>query len=160
MKNLTFPMLLCVSCVFSISAQDRASMSPPVIKNTMEEMVLAARFEDLAPGAQYRLGVGTDSGKINAKIELLKGNTLLQKNVVNFEQGYTSSWWNVERVFTQGFVLSQEDLPRENEQLTLRISIPRQELNKLKKLYILVARNYGETRWYVEDGIELDDTYW
>lgn len=158
MKHFTTIVLLFLAFSFLVYAQDRASMAAPTIKPSGVQVVFTTEFADFVPGADYRLGVGTAGSKIaGAKLELLKNKVVLKKNPTSFEQGYTSSWWDVDSVSVRGFLLlSKERLGK----VRLRVTLPRPEIDKLKKLYILVARKYGENRWYVEDGIELSDSHW
>lgn len=137
-------------------AQYRATMTAPVIRPSTDEVVFNSEFSDFVPGADYRLGVGTAGGKVTSlKIELLKNDAVVKKNPVSFVQGYTSSWWDVDKVSIRGFVLARDELPEKGKKVRLKITLPRAEADKLKKIYILVARKYGTDRWYVEDGVEL-----
>lgn len=162
MKN--FAVLVLLSLTFSLpaGAQDRASMTAPVIKTTAEEVTFTVRFEDFVSGSEYRLGVGTAAGNklTNVKMELSRNDQALKKNLVNFDQGYTASWWNVDKVSVQGFVMTPAELPGKDQKLVLKVTVLRAEADKVKKIFVLVARKYGEDRWYVEDGVELNDSHW
>ncbi len=135
-------------------------MTAPVIKTSTEEVTFSTEFSDFVPGADYRLGVGTAGPKLTVKLELLKNEVAVEKATFTFVQGFTSSWWDVERVSVQGFALSRAELPRKGEKLRLKVSLSREHANQHKKIYVLVARKYGASRWYIEDGVEMDDSLW
>lgn len=135
-------------------------MTSPVIRTSTEEVTFSTEFSDFVPGADYRLGVGTAGSKLTAKLELLKNEVAVEKAPASFVQGFASSWWDVDRVSVQGFVLSRAELPGKGEKLRLRVSLSRAHANTLKKIYVLVARKYGASRWYIEDGVEMDDSLW
>lgn len=146
---------------FDLLAQDRASMTAPIIKPSVETIAFTARFSDFVAGDEHRLGVGTAKGKINkCTIELFKNETPLQKREVSFKQGHASHWWDINLISMRGFVFKPVDLPKKGETLTMTVTVPRAELNQVKKLYILVARRYAENLWYIEDGAEVDDSNW
>ncbi|MBI4444841.1 MAG: hypothetical protein HY645_02930 [Acidobacteria bacterium] len=160
MKKIFVLTIPWVTTLFLL-AQERASMTAPVVKSTSEAVVLTTRFNDLSAGKDYRVGIGVAGTVLsNVKVELLKNDTTLDKAAVSFDQGYTSNWWNVDKVSVQGFVLSETDLPAKDEKLGMRVTVPRSEVSKFKKLFVLLARKYDSERWYLEDGVELDESYW
>jgi hypothetical protein len=139
----------------------QAVMSPPVLKSTPEEISFATRFSEFTAGENYRIGVGAAGEEIrDAKIELVKGDTVLSSETATFEQGYTRSWFEVDNISVQGFLLSDDQFPADGEQLILRVTVPRPEAERLKRLFVVLARQYGPTRWYIEDGSELNDSVW
>ena len=143
------------------AGQDRASMKAPLIRTTAEELQLKAIFSDLIPGKKYRLGVGVAEGELTSvKLALKKDDQVLEKESVAFVQKHTSSWWGVNSISTQGYVLADTDLPEAGGELTLEVHISKQEADQLKQLFLLVARLYGADRWYPEDGMELKESDW
>jgi hypothetical protein len=154
--------VICLSFAAPLLAQNRAAMSAPVIRPTPEGVTISAQFSNFVSEGEYRLGIATVEGKplTGAQVELIKGDQPLTRNPVDFDQGHTSGWWQVSKVSTRGFFLRGNDLPKEDERLTLRVTIPRDELRKHDKVFLLVARKYGETIWYLEDGQDVDKSYW
>lgn len=143
-----------------LTAQNRAVMESPIIKGGADTISFVARFSQLNPEKVYRIGVGTSSGPLRgATFELESDAGAVRGEVVDFVQGYTSSWWDVPEVNARGYVLEGAAVAS-SAGLMLRFSIPRTEADKLKKLYVFVAKKYGPDRWYVEDGSELSDEYW
>ncbi len=146
---------------FYLQAQDQASMTAPLVMKTLETVSVSARFSDFVSGNDYRLGVGTDQGQIsNATIELVKNDTVVQKKLLDFEQRYCSHWWDIDQISMQGFVFSSAETPEKDESLTMRVTIPKAAIGKINNLYILIAKKYGEDRWYIEDGGELSSSDW
>lgn len=142
-----------------LQGQNRAVMEPPIIKGSVDSISFTARFSELNPEKAYRIGVGVGKGALEgATIELESDDGALQAQVVDFTQGNTSSWWGVSEVTARGFLLEGESVPKGT--VTLRFSIPRAAADKAKKLYVFVAKKYGPTTWYLEDGSELSDQYW
>ncbi len=160
MKKLVVVILFLSIGVF-LSGQDRATMSAPVIRATPEGVTFSASFTDLSPGGEYRLGLATAGGKLTgSKVELLKNGTAIQLQPTDFDQNYTSNWWNVPKVTVHGFSLAGTNVPAKTDKLTLRVTVSKEELDKQKKVYMLVARKYGEGVWYLEDGVEMNETNW
>ena len=146
---------------FYVLAQDEASMTAPLVMKTLDTVSVSARFSNFASGYDYRLGVGTDQGQVSdATIELVKNDAPVQKKLLDFEQGYCSHWWDIDQISMQGFVFSSAEIPGKDESLTMKITVPKTAIDKINKLYILVAKKYGENRWYIEDGGELDSSNW
>lgn len=154
--------LICLSLALPLLAQNRAAMSAPVIRPTAEGVTISAQFSNFVSEGEYRLGIATADGTPlkAAQVELIKNDQPLSRNAVDFEQGHTSGWWQITKVSTRGFFLKGNDLPTNDEKLTLRVTIPKDELNKHEKVFLLVARKYGETVWYLEDGQDVDKSYW
>ncbi|MEE8160720.1 MAG: hypothetical protein V3T61_03695 [Acidobacteriota bacterium] len=150
-----------LSLAFSGFLTGQAVMSAPVLRTSPEEIRFTARFSDFKAGEDYRIGVGTVGEKIrDATIELVKDDTVLPNQVETFEQGFARSWFEVDKISVQGFVLPPSKLPAEGEALLLRVVVPRPEADRLKRMFVILARKYGPTRWYIEDGSELNDTLW
>jgi len=161
MKKLVLVALVLSSFLF-LAAQDRASMSPPVIRAMPEGNVsFSAQFSEFAANGEYRVGFGPATGKLaGLKLEILKDGEAINVPMASFDQGYASNWWNISKVAIQGFQISGNTIPAKSGKLTLRVTVPKAELDKVKKVYILVSRKYGEDVWYIEDGTELDESYW
>jgi len=161
MKKLLVVTVVLSSFLF-VAAQDRAVMSAPVIRAMPEGNVsFSAQFSDFASNGEYRVGFGPANGKLEGiKLELLKDGNPVSLQETSFEQGYASNWWNISKVSVQGFHLTGPNVPQQNQKLTFRVTVPKTELDKHKKVYMLIARKYGEDVWYIEDGAEMDETFW
>ncbi len=136
-------------------------MSAPLLQVTPQEISLTARFSHFVRGNYYRLGIGTTGEKINdLEMEILKGNTVLAKELISFEQGFAQSWFEVDQIFVQGFHFLRAEVPEAGEELTLKVSLPRAEGERHERLFVIIARRYSLDRWYLEDGVELDKAHW
>ena len=156
MKKLLVILLLFLTAGLPL-AQSRASMASPVVKGTPEEITIVARFSDFNADDEYRIGVGTiKSGLPSAQITLDKDDAAISASLSDFEQGYTGSWWGVDKVNLRGFQIPGPA----GSDLTLKLVVPRAEAESAEKIYLLVAKKYGENVWYVEDGIELTKENW
>lgn len=162
MKKLVLVTLVLCFGLFLFAQENRATMTAPVIRAMPEGNVsFSAQFTGLVGSGDYRLGFGAGSGKVpGAKIELLKNGNAVSLPLTGFEQGYCSNWWNINKVSIQGFLLSGNAVPSKDEKLTLKVTVPKAELDKVKKVYLLIARKYGTDVWYIEDGAEMDEAYW
>ena len=141
--------------------QETASMSAPLLRTTPQEISLTARFSNFVQGSYYRLGIGTTAEQINdLEMEILKGNTVLAKELISFEQGFTQSWFEVDQISIQGFHFLRAEVPEAGEELTLKVSFPRAEGESHERLFIIIARRYSLDRWYIEDGSELEKSSW
>ena len=150
-----------LSIAFSGFLTGQAVMSAPVLRTSPEEIRFTARFSDFNAGEDYRIGVGTAGETIQgATIELVKDTTVLPNKLVTFEQGFAKLWFKVDKISVQGFVLPPSKLPAEGEALLLRVVVPRAEADRLKRMFVILAKKYGPTRWYIEDGAEMTDTDW
>jgi len=160
MKKLVV-VILFLSIGAFLSGQDRATMSAPVIRAMPEGVTFSASFTDFSTGGDYRLGLAAAGGKLlGTKVELLKNGTALQLQPSDFDQNYTSNWWNVPKVLVHGYSLSGSNVPAKTDKVTLRVTVSKEELDKHKKVYMLIARKYGEGVWYLEDGVEMNETNW
>jgi hypothetical protein len=136
-------------------------MSAPILQVTPEEISFTTTFSNFVPGSSYRLGVGTTGDKTNSTtIELLKENIVLSKKVVGFEQGFARSWFEVDRIFVRGLLFRSAELPGSGEDLTLKVTLPRAEADRLKRLFVILAKQYGPDRWYIVEGAELNESHW
>lgn len=153
----TLALLVCgLFLTFPLLAQDRASMEAPVIKTSPESVVVMARISDFTGGENYRVGVGVASGSLSsAKISAIRDGNTVSLDLVDFKQGFTSSWWSVDELASKGFYLSGNSIPTGDSMISLRVEIPKADADKLDKLYVFVAKKYGGSVWYLEDGTEL-----
>ena len=137
-------------------------MSAPVIRAAPEgNVTITAQFSEMAQTGEYRLGFAVPTGKVESvKLELLKDGTAVNLPVMDFEQGYCANWWGLTKVSAQGFVVLGSAIPGKEEKLTLRVTVPKAELDKFKKVFMLVSRKYGTDVWYIEDGSEMDESFW
>lgn len=159
MRNWILIVFLSFTVTWPVLSQQEASMSAPILRSTAEEIGVTTRFTAFPSGNDYRLGVGSVGGVISdLKIELSKGDTQLSKNVETFSQGYTQSWFDVEKISVQGYHLAAGDLPASGEELILTISVPRSEAERLTKFFVILARKYNPDRWYVVEGAEIDES--
>lgn len=156
-----FP-VVAVAALFQtlLPAQDRVSMSSPVIRTTVEGVSISARFQGLSPERRYRIGVGVKGQFPQAEIELSREDSPLPTNPTDFVQQHTGNWWGVEQLSARGYLIEGSKIGGPSEELLLRVSIPRAEADKLDHIYIFISRDYGSDTWYLEDGIDLDKSYW
>lgn len=142
-------------------AQTSATMSAPVVRTAEGQVIFTTQLQNFVPGSKYRIGIGgVGNSAPDATIEVKLGETALSKATADFTQGYTSHWWGVDELKSRGIALSASDLPDSGQQLTFRVSIAREAADNFEKLYIFVSRDYGGDTWYLEDGVELDQSYW
>lgn len=142
------------------AAQERASMSAPVIRSTAEELVISARFENFVADRSYRIGFGAVDKVPEMTLELSHNDQPVSLEAQDFVQGNTSAWWRVEQVNARGYVLKGADLPEEAGALLFRVQLKRSEAEKYDRLFIFVARDYGNDRWYLEDGTVIEKSDW
>ena len=153
--------LVVLPVVTSVLAQDRASMSAPIIRSTPDGVVFTVRFQSFAEGRSYRVGFGSMGERApEVTVELLSEDVPVSLNPISFAQGNTSGWWGVEQVASRGYALGPEGLPDEEQALTFRVTVSRDVADRFEKVYVFVSRNYGADRWYMEDGSEIDKTDW
>lgn len=151
---------VAVLLLFALQAQNRAVMEPPIIKGTSEDVSFTARFSMLNPEKTYHLGVATGGGSLEgATIELSQDGNPIQLDLMDFTQKHTSSWWGVPEVKARGFLVEGSTITPGGD-LTLKFSISRAAADRLKMIYVFVAKKYGPDTWYLEDGTELSDEYW
>lgn len=153
-------LLILVLVVSSLFAFQRAAMEPPVVRGTEDQVAMTARFSGFVADGEYRLGFGVDGTYPSAaKIELTRDGEPVSWEFSDFSQGFTSSWWGVDKLTSKGVVLSGDQVPREGQNVTMRVSLPRDAADSLGKLYVFIAKKYGPN-WYLEDGAELTREHW
>jgi hypothetical protein len=165
MKDKTwilFSALLLVMFLASpVFAQDRATMSAPVIRSSPDSVVITVHYEGLNPSRTYRIGLGRAADKApEATATLEKGDQPLQIEATDFTQGNTSGWWKVDELHCKGYVISGPAIPAEGQSLVLKFTLPKAVADTYSKMYIFVSRDYGSQRWYLEDGTEIDKAEW
>jgi len=42
----------------------------------------------------------------------------------------------------------------------MKVTIPRAEAERLRRLFIIVTKQFGPDRWYIMDGAEINDSHW
>ncbi len=156
--------ICCAALILLIAAVPllaRAVMSTPILKTSPDEISVTTSFSGFEPESEYRIGIGM-VGQPSEKVQLnlLKNDNRVSKSVEAFNQGYTSTWFEVDSVQLQGFRVAGPDLPGSDGRLTLKITLPRDEADRLGKFFIIVAKNYGSDTWYVEDASEVNETHW
>ncbi len=161
MRKFVLLTFIWVIFTWSLLGQGRVSMAAPVLKAEVEQISFTTKFSDFVAGSDYRLGVGTTGDKIEgAEIELLKGDAPLSKELISFTQGFASAYFEVEEISVQGFSFPSTDLPAEGELVAMKVTIPRAEAERLERLFIIVAKQFGPDRWYIMDGGEINSTHW
>lgn len=149
--------ILCSGAL--IQAQERVSMSAPIIRSTGEELILTVKVENFANDKSYRVGVAMAGAKApDAKLELMKEDSPVNAEAVEFVQENTKGWWGVDSIKAKGYNLGPAGLPEEG--LTMRVTIPKDVADGYEKLYLFISRDYGSGRWYLEDGTELAQSDW
>jgi hypothetical protein len=165
MKNkigiLFFATLLVLFLAAPVFAQDRATMSAPVIRSSAEQVVITVRFEKLAPSRSYRIGLGAAGDQApQATTTLTTNDKPVPIEATDFTQGNTSGWWKVDQLSCIGYVVSGPAVPAQGQSLLLQFKLPKAAADKFDKLFVFVSRDYGSQRWYLEDGTEIDKSDW
>lgn len=161
MRRFVLVTFLCVSFPWSLLGQGRASLSAPVLKAEPEGITFTTRFSQFVSGNDYRIGVGTDGEEItDAQFELSQGDSVLSKELFSFRQGFAKAYFNVEEILVRGFFFPASELPAAGEQLTLKVTMPRTEADRLKRLFIIITKQFGPDTWYIMDGAEINDSHW
>ena len=165
MKGITMPrvarfVLFVMFLTFPVLGQDRVTMTSPVIRTTVDDIILSVDLTDFTAGNSYRLGFGAAKGQIKARLQLVKGTEDVPVPQVDFVQGHTSSWWEVPQISVRGWSLEGANLPEPGERLTFRVMISRADAKEITKVYLLISRSYGPDLWYLEDGVEMDQSMW
>lgn len=156
---ITFGSAVILCSLTVVQAQERVSMSAPIIRSTGDDLVFTVRFESFADGRTYRLAVAAAGAKAPAvTLELLKGETPVEMKSAEFVQENTKGWWGVDSIKAWGYTLGPSGLP--DDPVTLRVTISRDAADQYEKLYLFVSRDYGSGRWYLEDGTELAQSDW
>ena len=163
MQNKILFSVLCIClfsmCFASVAAQG-VTMGSPVVRIIEGNVMISVRAETFNAGDKYRLGVGVPGETaLPAEMTFTKAAGSVGE-VTEFTQGFTAHWWNVEQIICKGINLSGDMLPTAGEEGSLQISIPREALAGKEKIYIFVSKDYGSDTWYLEDGSELDKSFW
>ena len=165
MKGMKMPrvalfVLFVMFLTFPVLGQDRVTMTSPVIRTTVDDIILSVDLTDFTSGNSYRLGFGAAKGQVKARLQLVKGTEEVPTPQMDFVQGHTSSWWEVPQISVRGWSLEGANLPDAGERLTFRVMISRADAKEITKVYLLVSRSYGPELWYLEDGVEMDQSMW
>lgn len=164
MKGMKMPrvalfILLVMFLTFPVLGQ-RVEMSSPVIRTTVDDIILSVDFTGFTSGNSYRIGFGAAKGQVKARLQLVKGTEDVPIPQMEFDQGHTDSWWSVPKISARGWSLEGADLPKAGERLTFRVMIARADAKEISKVYLLISRDYGGDLWYLEDGVEMDQSMW
>lgn len=153
--------LLFLTLAGPLMGQDSATMSAPVVRTAEGQVVFTTHLKDFVAGSKYRIGIGgVGNSAPDATIELEMGDQAISKSATDFTQGYTSHWWGMDELKSRGVALTGSDLPGKGQELIFRVKLAREAADNFEKLYIFVSRDYGGDTWYLEDGVELDQSYW
>ncbi len=159
MKRISLFVLLAAVAVGMAPAQGRATMDSPVVRGTPDTVTVVARFKDFSPDGSYRIGVGS-VGDLSGLVLALENDAgeSLKFPTISFDQGYTGSWWAVDEVKARGYIFENAGLG--GKVLTLKAQVPRDKADAAGRFFVFVAKKYGPTTWYLEDGAELKKTHW
>ncbi len=161
MRKLRLLSYLWVIFTASLMGQGRVSLSAPILKAEADQISFTTRFSSFVSGSDYRLGVGTTGDEIEGiEFELTQGDTPLSKKLASFHQGFASAYFEVEEILVQGFFFPSTELPGEGEEVTMKVTIPRTEVERLGRVFIIVTKQFGPDRWYNMDGAEINDSHW
>ena len=163
MHNKVLFTVMCI-CLFSMCFAtvlgQGVTMSSPVVRIVEGSVMISLRMETFNAGDKYRIGVGV-AGETALPVEMTftKGADSFGETT-EFTQGFTAHWWNVDQIICTGLELSGDMLPAEGGEGAVQIAIPRSSLENKEKIYIFVSKDYGSETWYLEDGSELDKSFW
>ncbi len=161
MRKFPFVVFLCLSFPWSGLGQGRATLSAPVLKTEPDVITFTTRFSSFLDGNDYRIGVGATGEELaGAQFELSKNGSPVSKELFSFRQGSASAYFNVDEIQVQGFFFPSSELPAAEEELILRVVVPRSEAEKAKRLFIIVTKQFGPDTWYIMDGAEINDSHW
>ena len=160
MPRVALFVLLVMFLTFPGLGQERVEMTSPVIRTTVDDIILSVDFTGFSAGNSYRLGFGAAKGQIKARLQLVKGTEDVPIPQMDFVQGHTSSWWEVPQISVRGWSLEGPNLPKTGERITFRVMISRADAKEISKVYLLISRSYGPDLWYLEDGVEMDQSMW
>ncbi len=161
MKRLILVAFLCLSFPWAGLGQGRASLTAPVLKSEPDVISFTTRFSDFVDGNDYRIGVGTTGEELpGAKFELSQGDAPLPKELFSFRQGTAAAYFEVENIQVQGFFFPSSELPSGDQQIALKVTIPRSEAEKAQRLFIIVTKQFGPDTWYIMDGAEINNSHW
>jgi hypothetical protein len=152
--------LLCLSFPWSGLGQGRATLTSPVLKAETDTITFTTRFSSFVDGNDYRIGVGTTGEElVGAQFELSQGGSALSKELFSFRQGFATAYFNVDEIQVQGYFFPSAELPAGDEQLTLKVILPRSEAEKAERLFIIVTKQFGPDTWYIMDGAEINNSH-
>ena len=161
MRRFLFVTFLCLSFPWSGLGQGRATLSSPVLKTEPDAIIFTTRFSSFVAGNDYRIGVGTTGDELaGAQFELSKDGSPVSRELFSFRQGFSSAYFNVDEIQVQGFFLPSSDLPAAEEEITLKVIVPRSAAEKAKRLFIIITKQFGPDTWYIMDGAEINDSHW
>ena len=156
-----FTAFLTVFLATPVLAQQGASMTAPIIRSAEGSVRLSVRFSNFAPGNRYRIGFGIPGDVTpDVTLELLENETAVSKDPVDFVQKNTNHWWALPQLSARGFAFSASELATAGREFVFRVAVPRELAEKAGKIFIFVSRDYGAETWYLEDGSELNESYW
>ncbi len=135
-----------------------AEMSVPILKTTPELISVTTSFSAFEPGAEFRIGVGASGPMDNLEITLKEEGDDVPLGIVDFKQGYMSSWFEVDEVEAKGYTLGSKFSG--DRRVTMKVTFPRPVADRLGKFYVFVSKKYGPNIWYLEDGSEIDKSNW
>jgi hypothetical protein len=163
MHNKMLFAVLCI-CLFSMCFAtvigQGVTMGSPVVRMVESNVLINVRVESFNAGDKYRIGLGVaGEAAIPAEMTFTKGGGPVGE-VSEFTQGFTAHWWHVDQLMCRGFELTGDMVPMEGEEGTLQMSIPKTCLEGRENIYIFVSKDYGSDTWYLEDGSELDKSFW
>jgi hypothetical protein len=161
MRRLILVAFLCLSFPWAGLGQGRASLTSPVLKSEPEEISFTTRFGTFIDGNDYRIGVGTTGEEMaGAKFELSQDGAPLSKELFRFRQGFASAYFEVDEIQVQGYFLPSSELPSGDQQITLKVTIPRSEAENAQRIFIIVTKQFGPDTWYIMDGAEINNSHW
>ena len=151
---------LCVG-VLSVSSTavfGQVEMSAPVLRKEEGRLLVSTHFKGFEQGKDYRLGVGAVGQTPDAKLTFRASDKSLDIPSTDFTQGFTSDWWNVDQIEANGFRFKGDKVLDVEPILEVEITVERAD--KLKRIFFFVARDYGGGAWYLEDGVEINQSHW
>lgn len=149
-----------VACL-CVTLAGQVEMSAPIIKASDETIKMTVSFKGFENVADYRVGIGVSKGALDvSELTLHKNGEPVQLASGHFKQGFTSAWFGVPEVTSEGFVILGSSVGGSEDRFTMRVAIPRSKADSSGRIYIFAAKKYGPTTWYVEDGSYAEKTDW
>ena len=146
-------------CLTNVSAQG-VTMGSPVVRIVEGNVMISVRVDQFNADDKYRIRVGVAGDTpLPLEMTLTKGADTITE-ITEFTQGFTAHWWNVDQIACKGLELSGDMLPAAGQEGSLQIKIEKSELENTERIYIFVSKDYGSDTWYLEDGSELDKSFW
>jgi hypothetical protein len=160
MRRSILVALLCLSFPWSGLGQGRATLTSPVLKTETDTITFTTRFSSFIDGNDYRIGVGAIGEELaGAQFELSRGGSALSKELFSFRQGFAAAYFNVDEIQIQGYFFPSAELPAGDEELTLKVTLPRSEAEKAERIFIIITKQFGPDTWYIMDGAEINNTH-